>query len=325
MPLDMQPDSFQPDHDDEGRMAKADLYKIAKYSLKMFKMIEPESQLEGWVQAKITKAADYIASVYHYMEYEMKFSEYGEKLETADIYSESEKKVLMNKLFEAKEKLKKLKTLQAEKIKNKDVKEATGFRATGKKKGKVEKSEKKKYFAKMEKDDRTRGVTTVADEGESESDVRDRIKRENRGWSLVSLRLADSGSGENVDEGKKGAKPDFLDMDKDGDKKEPMKKAVADKKKKPVEEAEDKCNHSPKGKSCPIHGMKECKMTEESKPSAGMTKSEKSAVVKKAKAGGDIGKPGKGFEKVEKAAKKGGAKDPKAVAAAAMWKQQAKK
>ena len=30
----------------------------------------------------------------------------------------------------------------------------------------------------------------------------------------------------------KGAKPDFLDMDKDGDKKEPMKKAVADKEKK---------------------------------------------------------------------------------------------
>ena len=31
---------------------------------------------------------------------------------------------------------------------------------------------------------------------------------------------------------KEGAKPDFLDIDKDGDKKEPMKKAVADKKKK---------------------------------------------------------------------------------------------
>jgi len=30
-----------------------------------------------------------------------------------------------------------------------------------------------------------------------------------------------------------GSKPDFLDMDKDGDKKEPMKKAVADKKKNP--------------------------------------------------------------------------------------------
>lgn len=63
----------------------------------------------------------------------------------------------------------------------------------------------------------------------------------------------------------------------------------------------------------------------EEKPSTGMTKKEKSAVVKKAKAGKDIGKAGKGFEKVEKAAKAGGARNPKAVAAAAMWKQQAKK
>lgn len=31
---------------------------------------------------------------------------------------------------------------------------------------------------------------------------------------------------------KKQAKPDFLDMDKDGDKKEPMKKALKDKEKK---------------------------------------------------------------------------------------------
>ncbi len=36
-----------------------------------------------------------------------------------------------------------------------------------------------------------------------------------------------------------GAKPDFLDMDKDGNKKEPMKKAVKDKKKKIKEGAED--------------------------------------------------------------------------------------
>lgn len=61
------------------------------------------------------------------------------------------------------------------------------------------------------------------------------------------------------------------------------------------------------------------------KPSAGMTQKAKSAVVKKAVAGKDIGKAGKGFAKVEKVAAKGGAKDPKAVAAAAMWKSQAKK
>ena len=61
------------------------------------------------------------------------------------------------------------------------------------------------------------------------------------------------------------------------------------------------------------------------KPSAGLSKKQKSSIVKKAKAGKDMGKKGKGFEKVMKAAEKGGAKDPKAVAAAAMWKSQAKK
>jgi len=58
----------------------------------------------------------------------------------------------------------------------------------------------------------------------------------------------------------------------------------------------------------------------EKKPSAGLSKKKKSATVKKAKKGGDIGKKGKGFKKVAAAAKKGGAKDPEAVAAAAMWK-----
>lgn len=59
---------------------------------------------------------------------------------------------------------------------------------------------------------------------------------------------------------------------------------------------------------------------EEKKPSAGLSKEKKSSVVKAAKAGKDIGKPGKGFKDVEKKAKESGAKDPKAVAAAAMWK-----
>ena len=59
------------------------------------------------------------------------------------------------------------------------------------------------------------------------------------------------------------------------------------------------------------------------KPSAGLTKKEKSNIVKKARAGKDIGKPGKGFEKVAKAA--GGGEKGKKIAAAQMWKQQAKK
>lgn len=60
-----------PHHDDhEAKMARADLYKLAQYSAKLFKLIEENEELDGWVQAKITKAADYISSVYHYMEYE---------------------------------------------------------------------------------------------------------------------------------------------------------------------------------------------------------------------------------------------------------------
>lgn len=63
------------------------------------------------------------------------------------------------------------------------------------------------------------------------------------------------------------------------------------------------------------------------KPSAGMTKKEKSALSKKAHAGKDIGKKGKGFEKVAKAGEKqyGSKEAGERVAAAAMWKAAAKK
>jgi len=109
--------------DREGAMAKADLYKLANYSHKLFQQIQDEDQLEGWVQAKITKAADYIASVYHYLEYEMKFSEYGKALDDSDMLSEGQKRVLKTRLMEAKVKVKELKKVQAEKVKDKSMAE----------------------------------------------------------------------------------------------------------------------------------------------------------------------------------------------------------
>lgn len=224
MHMDMQPQDDMNglpngEIDREGAMAKADLYKLANYSLKLFKMIESDTQLEGWVQAKITKAADYIASVYHYMEYEMKFSEYGAAIDDSDVYSESQKRALRGKLMEAKEKIKDLKKAQAEKIKKKEEKkvdEASGVRATDKKKGKVEKSEKKQYFVKLEKDGKTKGMTITADEGEAQSEVRDRAARDARsgGWTVASIRVKDSGSGEELDEAKKSPK---AKKDYDGD------------------------------------------------------------------------------------------------------------
>ena len=58
-------------HDDhEGRMAKSDLKRLAEYSAKLFNMLDENEELDGWVQEKISLAADYIGSVYHYLDYE---------------------------------------------------------------------------------------------------------------------------------------------------------------------------------------------------------------------------------------------------------------
>ena len=70
--------AHEAERDHEVQMARADLYKIAKYAIKLHDMLKTVSEaegIEGWQQSKITKAADYIGSVYHAMDYDMKFAE----------------------------------------------------------------------------------------------------------------------------------------------------------------------------------------------------------------------------------------------------------
>ena len=57
--------------DEEGGMAKSQLYKIAKYAMMLHDALEDETQLEAWVQSKITIASEYLGKVKHYLEYEM--------------------------------------------------------------------------------------------------------------------------------------------------------------------------------------------------------------------------------------------------------------
>lgn len=90
--------------DHEVQMARADLYKIAKYAIKLHDMMKSVSEaegLEGWQQAKITKAADYLGSVYHNLDYETKFGN-GENAElempTESTYKEKLNTVLEKKL-----------------------------------------------------------------------------------------------------------------------------------------------------------------------------------------------------------------------------------
>jgi hypothetical protein len=253
----------------EAAMARADLYKLANYSFKLFKMIQEGQELEGWVQAKITKSADYIASVYHFMEYEMKFSEYGEKLETADIYSESVKREFKRKLTEARVKLEKLKEKNA-----KDLEEGWEDMMKAAEKKKAEKGTGKFDSKKTSTGTVYTRKSSTFDDGGKDSDTKKAEKKEKSkktekkvkeeiytakmgqppqdidGGSAPAAKKAATPNKKPVAQTKKpttpskvavkvkeAAKPDFLDMDKDGDKKEPMKKAVADKKKGAVKEA----------------------------------------------------------------------------------------
>jgi hypothetical protein len=75
--------AYRAESDHEVQMARADLYKIGKYAIKLHEMLKGVTEkegLDGWVQSKITKAADYIGSVYHHLDYEMKFEEVAESI-----------------------------------------------------------------------------------------------------------------------------------------------------------------------------------------------------------------------------------------------------
>ena len=388
--------------DREGAMAKADLYKIANYSHKLFKQINDEDQMEAWVQAKITKAADYIASVYHYLEYEMKFSQYGQALEDSEVYTESQKTAIKNRLMEAKEKVKELKKVQADKVKtDADDKVSEGILSGGHRpctkcdgtgmvyeepkpipahvKGKVDaykrltkathaahkrmdangdgvvskeeqeasKGVDEEFTDKSKTGDtfKTRtGVATKTDTGmthknTSYHDEGDEIAanaKSGKGKASHAKGLSAAEKKERAPAQKQSPKSAKTWGMKDSEKFDNRDGAPAKpKKEKEVEldEAKKKGDGNLANNAKPYDkvtkgdviagrlgkdekGGKAVK--EAAKPSAGLSKAKKSAVVKDAKAGKDIGKPGKSFDKVAKAA--GGGEKGEKIAAAAMWK-----
>ena len=66
----------------EGHMSKSTLYHTAKYAIQLMDMIKPGDDLEGWVQSKLNKAADYLQGVYNYEEYQ-KLNPYREELDNS--------------------------------------------------------------------------------------------------------------------------------------------------------------------------------------------------------------------------------------------------
>ena len=55
----------------EGSTARSQLRRAGKYSQQLGEMIRVDDDLPEWVEAKITKASDYLGSVYHYLDYEI--------------------------------------------------------------------------------------------------------------------------------------------------------------------------------------------------------------------------------------------------------------
>jgi len=78
IPMNTLPGMVNGEIDEEGRMAKRQLSDIAQYSQELMEMLQDETQLEAWVQSKLTKAADYIRTVKHYVEYGMEEGAYDQ-------------------------------------------------------------------------------------------------------------------------------------------------------------------------------------------------------------------------------------------------------
>jgi hypothetical protein len=90
------------------------------------------------------------------------------------------------------------------------------------------------------------GFETLSDQWGTNLDAEFYHFAKQQGVDLNSIAKKHGALKDSMAESKK-SKPDFLDMDRDGDKKEPMKKAVADKKKGAVKESEQNMSRAAKG------------------------------------------------------------------------------
>lgn len=262
--------------DHEVQMARSDLFKIAKYAVELHDMLKSVSEaegLEGWQQSKITKAADYLGSVYHSMDYEVNVNE-SEQLEENPLrLAKAGVKAGAEKLSKFMKKGKKVAKAADQGIKTAQFsgKAARAYKSAAALQSEMANNPRKvkrilskagiSFEGVEELIDRAvdRGRASANTSGQSTRSLELLIKDTNKmvndlgkirnqiaeedvlrtimagiiGSVLVIGTVEAQKAKNNVEE---GAKPDFLDVDGDGDKKEPMKKAIKDKKKKSTNE-----------------------------------------------------------------------------------------
>ena len=366
--------------DQEGAMAKQELIKLANYASNLQEHIADDEELEAWVQSKITIAATNIASVYHYLAYEKKIGEYGDRLDSEPM-SEGKRRALKGWLMEAKSKVKELKKAHAEKVKEKKIEEGvlsggeqecaecggTGVvNVPGREVPEATKEKVRKYntMVKATKAAHKRidaNHNGIPDDEEMDESFDEKSKEGDTFKTKTGVATKTSTGVKHTNTSYKDEGDEIASNAKSGkgvkshakaqSAAEKKEKAPAQKKSKTgtwgmengekfdnrkeekVDEAKKKGDGNLANNAKPYDkvtrgdviagrlgkdekGGKTVK--EAAKPSAGLSKEKKSAVVKDAKAGKDLGKPGKSFDKVAKSA--GGGEKGQKIAAAAMWK-----
>lgn len=57
----------------QASMARSELYRNTKYAMDMLKIIKPEDEIQPWIASSLTRAADYLDKIFHYLDYTTKF------------------------------------------------------------------------------------------------------------------------------------------------------------------------------------------------------------------------------------------------------------
>jgi hypothetical protein len=200
------------EYDREGDMAKEQMHTIMSAAKELHRILRDEENLPEWVQKKITLAKEYIDTARDYM-----LSQHAERAEEpmAEKAPPGAKAERMVKHIK--------KSLSKDgKLSDKDkaIAYATTWKARNA--GKVEEEGLEKHSTSALKSAAGKGRTADQKSGVPANFSTAQLKAE----------LAKRTKGKVEETGK----PDFLDLDKDGDKKEPMKKAAKEKKEEKVDE-----------------------------------------------------------------------------------------
>ena len=190
-------DHLQPD--DESSMAQAQLKSIQSNASKLMDIIGDDEQLDAWIQAKLTKAEDYLDAAAGYLDSE---EEKGQAPVTVAVALNEKKGTCCHKCGH---------------VHVKGTAHPTPY-FTGKKScefRKVDETLNEKLGPN------TKPETYIKDFAKSDAPQFKGKSAEKKRQMAIAAYMSNKNE---------AAKPDFLDMDNDGDKEEPMKKAVQDKK-----------------------------------------------------------------------------------------------